>query len=384
MAGLLRFGPGPARPHRPALTSLVAGLVAAGLLAGCSGSGGPAGPSAGHSPGPAARPSAPGANGWSTGKGPVVGIMQVGGGEGGSFAVAIGGAGGGIVVGPGLAGSSSRPKITVGPIPPAGSDQVIDLPLNTYADVAEVQQTTLAEASTLLTQQCMAARGFVYSSQASPSQIQTLFQTAEYGFGVTSPADASTYGYGQPKSPASRPGPAFLGGFSTFGDLAKQPRAWVEALLGFAPGARIGRVRQPGCMQQASRELYAQGGLSDPVPQIAFQASQWTQSDPLVRAVDAAWSRCMAQRGYHYASPQQAADRGWPSKPTPAETATATADVQCKQQVNLPNTWLTVEAAYQTALIRENLATLTSLQSSFSKLLTRAELLLTVGSLGVR
>jgi hypothetical protein len=39
-----------------------------------------------------------------------------------------------------------------------------------------------------------------------------------------------------------------------------------------------------------------------------------------------------------------------------------------------------VEAAYQTALIRENLATLTSLQSSFSKLLTRAEFLLTVGS----
>jgi hypothetical protein len=50
--------------------------------------------------------------------------------------------------------------------------------------------------------------------------------------------------------------------------------------------------------------------------------------------------------------------------------------------VNLANTWLTVEAAYQIALIGENLATLTSLQSSFSKLLTRAELLLTVGSLG--
>jgi hypothetical protein len=310
-----------------------------------------------------------------------VGVIQVGG-SGGSVFVAIGGAGGGIVVGPGLAGSSGRPQITVGPVPPAGSDQVIDLPLNTYADVAEVQQTTLAEASTLLTQQCMAARGFVYTSQASPSQVQTLFQTAEYGFGVTSPADASTYGYGQPKTSASRPGPAFLGGFSTFGDLAKQPRAWVQALLGFAPGARISRVRRPGCLQQASQELYAKGGLSDPVPQIAFQASQWTQSDPRVRAVDAAWSRCMTRAGYHYASPQQAADRGWPSKPTPAETATATADVRCKQQVNLANTWLTVEAAYQTALIRENLATLTSLQSSFSKLLTRAEFLLTVGALG--
>lgn len=357
----------------------MAGLAAAGLLAGCSGTGGPAGPAASHGTGPAARRSGLAASGWSSGKGGPVGVIQVGG-SGGSVFVAIGGAGGGIVVGPGLAGSSGRPEITVGPIPPAGSDQVIDLPLNTYADVAEVQQTTLAEASTLLTQQCMSARGFVYSSQASPSQVQTLFQTAEYGFGVTSPADASTYGYGQPKTSATRPGPAFLGGFSTFGDLAKQPRAWVQALLGFAPGARIGRVRRPGCLQQASQELYARGGLSDPVPQIAFQASQWTQSDPRVRAVDAAWSRCMAQAGYHYASPQQAADRGWPSKPTPAETATATADVRCKQQVNLANTWLTVEAAYQTALIRENLATLTSLQSSFSKLLTRAEFLLTVGS----
>jgi len=181
-----------------------------------------------------------------------VGVIQVGG-SGGSVFVAIGGAGGGIVVGPGLAGSSGRPQITVGPVPPAGSDQVIDLPLNTYADVAEVQQTTLAEASTLLTQQCMAARGFVYTSQASPSQVQTLFQTAEYGFGVTSPADASTYGYGQPKTSASRPGPAFLGGFSTFGDLAKQPRAWVQALLGFAPGARISRVRRPGCGQRVQK-----------------------------------------------------------------------------------------------------------------------------------
>ena len=356
----------------------MAGLAAAGLLAGCSGTGGSAGPSASHGTGPAARRSGLVSG---PGRGVPVGVIQVGG-SGGSVFVAIGGAGGGIVVGPGLAGSSGRPQITVGPVPPAGSDQVIDLPLNTYADVAEVQQTTLAEASTLLTQQCMAARGFVYTSQASPSQVQTLFQTAEYGFGVTSPADASTYGYGQPKTSASRPGPAFLGGFSTFGDLAKQPRAWVQALLGFAPGARISRVRRPGCLQQASQELYAKGGLSDPVPQIAFQASQWTQSDPRVRAVDAAWSRCMTRAGYHYASPQQAADRGWPSKPTPAETATAPADVRCKQQVNLANTWLTVEAAYQTALIRENLATLTSLQSSFSKLLTRAEFLLTVGALG--
>ena len=89
----------------PAPASLVAGLASAALLAGCSGSGGPTGPAASHSPGPAVLRPALGPSGWSTGKGPVVGIVQVGG-QGGSF-VAIGGAGGGIVVGPGL-GDAAR------------------------------------------------------------------------------------------------------------------------------------------------------------------------------------------------------------------------------------------------------------------------------------
>jgi hypothetical protein len=347
----------------------VAGL-AGGLLAGCSGSG----PSGGHGASPPAAGRARGPGGRFVAV-PVIGVVGGGGGV-----VFVGGPGGGIVGGPGLGTSGSRPKITVGPIPPASSGQVVNLPLNTYANVAEAQQTTLSEASTLLTQQCMATRGFVYATQATASQVQILYQTAESGYGVSSLTDAGTYGYGQPKSNSQNEGPAFLGGFASFRDLAKQPRAWVEALLGFAPGARIARIRQPGCLQQAGRELYSGGSLSDPVPQIALQASQWTQSDPRVLAVDAAWSRCLSLAGYHYASPQQAADKRWPSKPTPAETATATADVRCKQQVNLVNTWLTVEAAYQAALISQNLATLTALQTTFTKLLARAELLLSLGS----
>ena len=129
-------------------------------------------------------------------------------------------------------------------------------------------------------------------------------------------------------------------------------------------------------------ELYGSGGgLSDPVPQIAIQSATWTQSDPRVEAVDAAWSRCMALRGYKYNSPQQAAGAHWPSKPTPTETATAEADVACKQAVNLDNTWLAVEAAYQAALIGQDLTTLANLQGSFAKMLNRAEALLSLPSL---
>ena len=51
---------------------------------------------------------------------------------------------------------------------------------------------------------------------------------------------------------------------------------------------------------------------------------------------------------------------------------TAIADVTCKTQTNLLNTWLAVQAAYQQALIGQNLATLAQLQANFAPLLRRA------------
>jgi len=346
--------------------------AAACLLAACSS---PAKPGASSSSG-SSGPSGP-----SRALGAARGAVSVVGPGGGGVVFSVGGPGGGFVALPGSAGSGGRPKITVGPIPAADSNRVINLPLGTYADVAFSQQTVLSEAATLLTQKCMASRGFVYTAQATPAQVQTLVQQAEYPFGVTSVTDAATYGYGQPKSSSPQGGPAFLGGFA-FGDLTKKPRAWVAALLGFAPGQRIGAHQPQGCLSEASNELYGSSGqLSDPVPEIAIQSATWTQSDPRVEAVDALWSRCMAVRGYTYNSPQQAAAAHWPSKPTPKETATAEADVACKQEVNLDNTWLAVEAAYQAALIGQDLTTLANLQGSFAKMLNQAEALLSLPSL---
>jgi hypothetical protein len=301
--------------------------------------------------------------------------------------IVIQGVGGGFLAVPAAGGFNGRPKITVPPIPSAASGQTISLPLNSYADVSGLQQTALAEAQSLLTQKCMAARGFVYTSQATPVQEQALLLGIEYGFNgaaaganwlIISLADASTYGYGQPAG-ASRPPTVglFLGGFSSFNALKQHP-ALAVALLGFAPGVAIGPVRQEGCLNLANNEIFRPGSnqLGDPVPDIAQQATLWTQTDPRVLAVNAAWSRCMRQRGYHYASPQQPADHNWPATPTAAETATAVADVTCKQHVNLTNTWLTVEAAYQTALIGQNLSTLANLQASFQSALERVEALL--------
>jgi hypothetical protein len=305
----------------------------------------------------------------------------------GGRVVVIPGPGGGFLAVPAAPGFNGRPKITLPPIPSAASSQTVSLPLNSYADVSGLQQTVLAEAQSLLTQKCMAARGFVYTSQATPTQEQALLQGIEYGFNVPvaranwlilSLSAASTYGYGQPAAASGPPpGGLFLGGFSSFNALSLDP-AMAVALLGFAPGVRIGPVRQQGCLNLANNEIYppSSNQLGDPAPAIAQQASVWTETDPRVLAVNAAWSRCMAQRGYHYVSPQQPADHNWPTMPTGAETATAVADVTCKQRVNLTNTWLTVEAAYQTALIGQNLATLANLQASFQSALKRVEALL--------
>jgi len=292
--------------------------------------------------------------------------------------VIVRGPSGGFLAVPSASGFNGRPKITVPPIPPADSGQTVSLPLNTYADVSGLQQTVLAEASVLLTQKCMAGRGFVYSSQTTPVTEQTLLQNIEYGYGVTSLSDASSYGYGQPPASSQPPsGGLFLGGFASFNQV-RQKAALAEALLGFAPGVRIAPIHEPGCLNLASQEIYRSDSsqLGDPVPAIAEQASTWTQTDPRIVAVDARWARCMAAHGYHYSSPQQPADHNWPQHPTQAESATAVADVGCKQQTDLTNTWLTVEAAYQTALIGQNIATLARLQASFQSALSRVEALL--------
>jgi hypothetical protein len=289
--------------------------------------------------------------------------------------------GGGPVIFLGAGGGGSRPKITVPPIPPASSSLPIAMPLEAYQAISTQQQETLADASNLLVQRCMAARGFEDTSSASPpfSSVTTLEQVETAGAGLTSLTQARTFGFVRPKGPGSAPsGPQIIGFVSAagFGQSLKAGRAYAEALFGFGPGTGTGPGGHLGCLQQASKDVYgAQVGepVPDPVPQIAAQAASFTQTDPRIRAVIRAWSACMARHYYHYASPSQLEGQHWRTPPNRAEIATAVADVTCKAQTNLLNTWLAVEAAYQQALIAQNLATLSQLQANFAPLLRRAD-----------
>jgi hypothetical protein len=361
---------------RGPVLAVAAGLTAVCLLVGCSGLGS-------GTPHPSKRPRLPrglsqlgGRLGWNaagSGSGQILAVPITVGGGGEAFAFLGGGTGRG--------GAGSRPKITVPPVPPANSSLAVSMPLEAYEAVSTQQQEVLAQASNLLTQRCMAAKGFTDTSSASQpfSSVASLEEIEVGGAGLTSMSQARTYGFAQPKGPGNGTanGPAIIGyiGASAFGDSLKAGKAYAEALFGFAAGGS-GPGGHKSCSQQASQQVY--GGASgepvaDPVPQIAQQSVGFTQSDPRIEAVNRAWSACMARRFYHYASPSQLQASRWPKPPSKAEIRAAVADVKCKTKVNLLNTWLSVEAAYQRALIGRNLTALSQLQANFTPLLQRAQ-----------
>jgi hypothetical protein len=359
-------GPGRKGPG-VAFTLGAAALVASCLLGACTAS--PANHGGAHAGGHASVPAR-----HVFGR-PVLLPGAVVGGPGGAIAFSgpvtfIGGSGSG----------GSRPKITLPPIPPANSSLTVTMPLEAYQAISTQQQEALADASNLLIQRCMAARGFDDTSSASSpfSSVASLESIETGGAGLTSAAQARTFGFARPKGAGSSSSePAIIGivGAAGFGQSLKAGRGYAEALYGFGPGSGSGPGGHVSCLQQSSKDVYGPTvgePAPDPVPQIAQQAVGFTASDPRIHAVEQAWSRCMARHFYHYSTPQQLEGKHWKSPPNKAEIDTAAADVACKIKTNLLNTWLAVEAAYQQALIGRNLATLAQLQANFAPLLRRA------------
>jgi hypothetical protein len=288
--------------------------------------------------------------------------------------------------GPVPEGGGLRPQISVGRIPTAGSGQTIVMPVDSYEQAINQEQAAIAAATVLLVHRCMQAAGFSYPAVPQAMNDERILQSIEQpADGLVSLTQAQTYGFGHPRAQPVGNGP--VGGESgmiicgAFGcvplhNMRTHSHAWMGALLGTYPGARVRARPQPGCLATAQIQLTRRHPMNDPLLPLASQAGMWTRSDPRVLAVQRSWSACMAARGYHYQSVLQPEQRRWPTPPNRAEIATAVADVSCKIRVNLPNTWLAVEAAYQRALIGANLGVLSQLQTNFNLLLQRAETLL--------
>ncbi|MEU1367966.1 hypothetical protein ABZ454_17735 [Streptomyces sp. NPDC005803] len=122
-----------------------------------------------------------------------------------------------------------------------------------------------------------------------------------------------------------------------------------------SPGSYRGiRIPAGGCAGEADRTLTSGGGIiQDAEAAIAINFSSFEKSaaDPRVKKVFAAWSTCMREKNFSYATPLEAInDPRWKTDgPSAPEIATAVAEVECKQRYGVVDVWFSVESTYQRA-----------------------------------
>ena len=151
--------------------------------------------------------------------------------------------------------------------------------------------------------------------------------------------------------------------------------AYVAALYGFVTPPPPGAQTPPGCEDLATGRVYsAYGSVNKSLAsELATTAIQYTQSDRRVVVAEAAWSACMAARGFQYPTPLAPVNASWPTPPSPAEIATAEADISCKEATDLTGIAFAILSGYQAELVQRNIAALSELNKDFSAVLQNAE-----------
>jgi len=134
--------------------------------------------------------------------------------------------------------------------------------------------------------------------------------------------------------------------------------------------------------------MYAQDAVGGPLPQpdistLPDGGPQIPPTDPRLVAADARWSACMAAKGFSYPTPIAAfLDPKWVPQSeaqfqdytvTPAQIATATADLACKKSTNLVGVAVAVETAYDKQYIAAHAAALARFENQLHDRVAKAE-----------
>ena len=125
-----------------------------------------------------------------------------------------------------------------------------------------------------------------------------------------------------------------------------------------------------GCIGEANRILLIgvpNQRIDEALPNTLAGASfEQSEADSRVRNVMKQWSECMDRSGLDYDNIWEPNDETWPEPVSEEEVAVASADVTCKQEVNLVGIWLAVESAYQDRAIREHTTELNNIANKLS------------------
>ncbi|MGW3008012.1 hypothetical protein ACWC9R_04105 [Streptomyces sp. NPDC001219] len=227
-------------------------------------------------------------------------------------------------------------------LPVSRQARELRLPLDAYAST-NAETHLVEDAQDILMRRCMKDRGMEWKTlprvDAQDTEPPNL---RRYG---ADEAAAVRYGYHPSPHPPS---------------VIRRNRAWDtrEALPAEVQRAAYGASGQGGCLKTAQRQLV---GDIPPLDFHAFNqltgtALETSRRTPQVREALRRWRTCMAKAGSDYPDPYTAAgDKRWEtSEPTPAERATARADVACQKSTKLVKVWSAAETRVQHRLIRAN------------------------------
>ncbi|ARF83315.1 hypothetical protein ACIG0C_33305 [Kitasatospora aureofaciens] len=228
---------------------------------------------------------------------------------------------------PTLADISATPSAAVPSAAPTDLS-TLRLPIEQYV-LTPAENAELTHATWVLAADCIQHHGITFPTPAALTGLRSGSEVPRR-YGPADPAAAAKYGYHNPPAPDGNNVPT--------DNLSSLPTAQRTTVF--------------SCHQDAQTRLTggATFGSSPIGEQINSRSYTKAADDDRVKAAFTAWSACMKNAGYTYASPIDAYnDPHWQGTSTAGqqEIATAQADIACKQQTNLIGTWYAVDAAYQ-------------------------------------
>ncbi|XBH20550.1 hypothetical protein V5R04_09910 [Jonesiaceae bacterium BS-20] len=220
-------------------------------------------------------------------------------------------------------------------------------PLDPITHPDATKERIIAQAYNSTLKQCMEGRGFEYIEGMGELR-RSSESDAQYVYSVTDPQVAAVYGFHPQswvedaiKSEArlTEPSPSVAYTDALYGDMH-------TVKVFDQDGVEIGSYDPESCVGVANDTVRPNWAEERQLDALAWEISLAVneQSTPEVIEGFAAWSVCMKDSGFEYATPWDANNEFDSNLPTAPEIEVAVASAECQQSTGLIKTWSRVRA----------------------------------------
>jgi len=269
-------------------------------------------------------------------------------------------------------------ELDIGAVKQVGGAAEIEFPIDDYRPSAE-EQNVILRAEYHAMQNCMAKFGLAFDFPAWSVPLEN--HDYDRLFGVLDLDETHVFGYhlpgeqrmdsgqGTEKKPGSPSG-------------VDQDTRFLDVASGDGAREIDGRaVPRGGCIAEARGAVNDDGARQALYEEAINYGLDQSNRDTRVLDAFGAWSGCMKEQGFDYATPSDAInDPKWATpSASKAEIQVASADVSCKNSTNLTGLRVAVASAWQALFIETHQNELDHAVASSGEQLSAAEALLAAG-----